>query len=68
MTLGRTEMKARVAVLPVQGLSVAKIARATGRRESTIRTHLKHMLARHSLSWQADWCSWCAPSPARPVR
>ena len=54
VTLGLTGMEARVAVLLAQGLSVAKIAATMGRTESTIRSHVKHMLAKHRFSRQAD--------------
>ena len=37
-----------------EGMSVREIAAATGRRESTIRSHVKHMFARHGLSRQAE--------------
>ena len=53
-TLGLTAMEARVAVLLAQGMSVRGIAAATGRRESTIRSHVKHMLAKHRFSRQAE--------------
>ena len=40
--------------LLADGKTVRDIALATGRRESTIRSHVKHMLAKHGLSRQAD--------------
>ena len=52
--LGLTEMESRVAVLLVRGRSVREIAAATGRNESTIRSHVKHMFTKHRLSRQAD--------------
>ena len=52
--LGLTRMESRVAVLLAEGMNVAEVAAATGRRESTIRTHVKHMFAKHQLSRQAD--------------
>ena len=52
--LGLTRMESRVAVLLSQGLSVHQIAAATGRKESTIRSHVKHMFAKHGLSRQAE--------------
>ena len=52
--LGLTGMESRVAVLLAQGMSVREIAAATGRVESTIRSHVKHMFAKHGLSRQAD--------------
>ena len=52
--LGLTEMESRVAALLAEGMSVREIAAATGRMESTIRTHMKHMLAKHDLTRQAE--------------
>ena len=52
--LGLTRMEARVAVLLTQGMSVPEIAAATGRKTSTIRSHVKHMFAKHGLSRQAE--------------
>ena len=52
--LGLTRTESRVAVLLARGMSVKEIAKATGRKESTIRTHVKHMFAKHGLSRQAD--------------
>ena len=52
--LGLTRMESQVAVLLAQGMSVREIAAATGRRESTIRSHVKHMFAKHGLSRQVD--------------
>ena len=52
--LGLTGMESRVAVLLAEGLSVREVAAATGRKESTIRSHVKHMFAKHQLSRQAD--------------
>ena len=52
--LGLTGMESRVAVLLAEGRSVAQIAAAFGRKESTIRTHVKHMFAKHGLSRQID--------------
>ena len=44
-TLGLTGMESRVAVLLAEGMNVGEIAAATGRGESTIRSHVKHMFA-----------------------
>ena len=52
--LGLTGMESRVAVLLAEGMNVREVAAATGRRESTIRTHVKHMFAKHRVSRQAD--------------
>ena len=53
-TLGLTEMEGRVAVLLARGMSVGEVAAATGRRESTIRSHVKHVFGKHGLSRQTD--------------
>ena len=53
-TLGLTRMESRVAVSLTQGMSVREIATATGRKESTIRSHVKHILAKHGFSRQAE--------------
>ena len=52
--LGLTGMESRVAVLLAEGMNVREVAAATGRRESTIRSHVKHMFDKHGLSRQAD--------------
>ncbi len=35
-------------------MTVREVAATTGRGESTIRSHVKHMLAKHDLSRQAE--------------
>ena len=52
--LGLTGMESRVAVLLAEGMNVREVAAATGRKESTIRSHVKHMFAKHGLSRQMD--------------
>ena len=52
--LGLTRMESRVAVSLAQGMSVREIATATGRKESTIRSHVKRILAKHGLTRQAE--------------
>ena len=52
--LGLTGMEGRVAVLLAEGMNVREIAAATGRGESTIRSHVKHMFSKHGLSRQAE--------------
>ena len=52
--LGLTGMESRVAVLLADGMNIRKVAAATGRRESTIRSHVKHMFDKHGLSRQAE--------------
>ena len=41
-------------MLLARGMSVPEIAAATGRKESTIRSHVKHAFARHGLTRQAE--------------
>ena len=52
--LDLTRMESRVAVLLAQGMSVGEVAAATGRKESTIRSHVKHMFTKRGLERQAD--------------
>ena len=52
--LGLTGMESRVAVLLARGMSVKEIAAAMGRKESTIRTHVKHMFAKHIINVNAS--------------
>ena len=52
--LGLTRMEGRVAVLLAEGRSVREVAAATGRRESTIRWHLRHIFSKHGISRQAE--------------
>ena len=52
--LGLTAMEGKVAVLLTEGMSVQEVVAATGRRESTIRTHVKRIFSKHRLSRQAD--------------
>ncbi|MDE0055594.1 MAG: hypothetical protein OXT64_15270 [Gammaproteobacteria bacterium] len=53
-SLGLTPMEGRVAVLLAGGMNVREVAAVTRRRESTIRSHVKHIFAKHGLSRQAD--------------
>ena len=52
--LDLTGMESRVAILLAQGMSVREIATTTGRKENTIRSHVKHIFAKHGLSRQAE--------------
>ena len=52
--LGLTGTESRVAVMLAQGMSVREIASATGRKESTIRSHVKHIFAKHGIGRQKD--------------
>ena len=47
-------MQSRVAVLLAQGMSVPEVAAEAGRKESTIRSYVKHAFARHGLRRQAE--------------
>ena len=47
-------MESRVAVLLAEGMSVRDAATATGRKESTVRWHVKNMLTKLGLSRQTD--------------
>ena len=52
--LGLTPAQAAIAVLLAEGRTPRRIAAATGRRYSTIRTHLKHIFARLGVSRQLE--------------
>ena len=52
--LGLTPMESRVAVLLAGGKSVREIAATTGRKETTIRWHLKQICEKHGLARQAE--------------
>ena len=52
--LGLTKMESQVAVLLAEGRSVAQIANAFGRKESTIRWHVKQMSSKLGLTRQVD--------------
>ena len=53
-TLRFTRAESQVAVLLARGMTVREVASATGRRESTVRSHVKHMFTKHGLTRQAD--------------
>ncbi|MYE19110.1 MAG: helix-turn-helix transcriptional regulator [Rhodospirillales bacterium] len=52
--LGLTPAEARVAVLLAEGRTLRQIASATGRKYSTVRTHLKHLFAKLGASRQFE--------------
>lgn len=52
--LGLTPAESHVAVLLAQGCTVADIAAATGRRQSTIRWHVKHIFSKLNVSRQVE--------------
>ena len=52
--LGLTPTEASIAAMLATGRTVRATAAATGRKESTIRWHLKRIFAKHGVSRQAD--------------
>ena len=52
--LGLTPMESRVAVLLTEGKSLREVAAATGRKETTIRWHLRQIFAKHGIARQAE--------------
>ena len=69
-TLDLTWMENRVAVLLARGMSVGKIAAATGGNESTIRSRVKHVFVKHGLSRLMDLARLvqCMAGAAQPRR
>ena len=49
-----TRAESQVAVLLARGMTVREVAAATGRRVSTVRSHVRHMYTKHGLTRQAD--------------
>ena len=52
--LGLSQVESRVAALLAEGKTVGEIASATGRKVSTIRTHVQHIFAKLGVTRQAD--------------
>ena len=52
--LGLTPAQSQIAVMLAEGRTVPEIARETGRRESTVRWHIKETFIRHGISRQAE--------------
>ena len=52
--LGLSQAESRVAALLAEGKTVSEIAAATGRKVSTIRTHVQHIFAKHGINRQVD--------------
>ena len=52
--LGLTPAESHVAALLAQGYTVANIAAATGRRQTTIRWHVKHIFSKLNVSRQIE--------------
>ena len=65
-TLGLTVAESRVAVLLAEGMSVREIVAATGRKESTIRWHVKNILTKLGLSRQAELVRLLLPLAGAP--
>ena len=53
-TLGLSPVESQVAALLAEGKTVSEIASATGRKVSTIRTHVQHIFAKLGINRQAD--------------
>ena len=64
--LGLTAAESRVAVLLAEGMNVRQIAAATGRKESTIRWHVKNILNKLGLSRQTDLVRLLLPLAGAP--
>ena len=64
--LGLTPAESQVAVQLAEGKSIGDIAVATGRRESTIRWHVKHIFNKHGISRQAELVRLVLPLAAVP--
>ncbi len=47
-------------------MSVREVAAATGRKESTIRVHVKHMFTKHGLSRQTELVRLVLPLASSP--
>ena len=52
--LGLTPTEGRVAAQLAEGRTVGEIASATGRKVSTIRTHVRHIFTKHGITRQVD--------------
>lgn len=52
--LGLTPSEGRVAAQLAEGKTVGEIASATGRKVSTIRTHVRHIFTKHGITRQVD--------------
>ena len=52
--LGLTPMESRVAVLLTEGKNLREVAAATGRKETTIRWHLRQIFAKRGIARQAE--------------
>ena len=52
--LGLTPTEGRVAAQLAEGRTVGEIASTTGRKVSTIRTHVRHIFSKHGITRQVD--------------
>ena len=52
--LGLTPAESQVAL--AQGKTIRDIAAATGRSQTTIRWHIKHIFAKHASPGRWSWC------------
>ena len=52
--LGLTPAESHVALALAQGKTIRDIAVATGRSQTTIRWHIRHIFAKHDLSRQVE--------------
>ena len=67
--LGLTPTEGRVAAQLAEGRTVGEIASATGRKVSTIRTHVRHIFAKHGITRQVDLVRLVLSiSPSPPTR
>ena len=53
-SLGLTAAESRVAALLAEGKTVREVASETGRKVSTIRTHVRHIFDKHGIRRQVD--------------
>ena len=65
--LGLSPTEAEIAVLLAEGRTTREIAVTTGRRYSTVRTHLKHIFAKLGVSRQLDVAQLVVALSSLPV-
>ena len=64
--LNLTGMESRIAVMLTEGKNVPNIAKELGRKENTIRHHVKKMFAKHNISRQAELIDLVRPLSGAP--
>ena len=64
--LGLTPTEGRVAAQLAEGRTVGEIASATGRKVSTIRTHVRHIFSKHGITRQVDLVRLVLSTSASP--